>query len=155
MEQIDIPVDAANDLLKITKKANKTEASVGDIVTYEVNITNERTITVTNVYLSDILPPGFKYIKESAMLDSQRLTLEPTGGRNKQFSIGSVMANQTRTLKYQLVVGAGVVFGDYPNTAKAAYINGRVISNEAKIKVKIVPDALFDYATILGKVETA
>ncbi|MCK4908664.1 MAG: hypothetical protein KAS70_02080, partial [Planctomycetes bacterium] len=43
-------------------------------------------------------------------------------------------------------------FGEYKNKARAMYRGGFVISNEAIRKVKVLPDPIFDYSTIIGKV---
>ncbi|MCK5579484.1 MAG: hypothetical protein KAI63_08180, partial [Planctomycetes bacterium] len=43
-------------------------------------------------------------------------------------------------------------FGEYKNKARAMYANKFVISNEAIRKVKVLPDPVFDYSTIIGKV---
>ena len=59
---------------------------------------------------------------------------------------------QTKTLRYQLVVGAGVGSGNYENSAFAKYSNGLVISNHATATVKIGIDPLFDAGTLIGKV---
>ncbi|MFH1227625.1 MAG: right-handed parallel beta-helix repeat-containing protein, partial [Planctomycetota bacterium] len=160
---IDIPLDATSNLVKITKKANKKEVSVGEVVTYEVKVSNESTTRLKDVYVHDITPPGLKYVKNSAVAkignadwSRQGGTLEPTGGATKMFSLGNLTAKGTSTdtitLRYQLVVGAGALFGEYKNIASAAYYNGREISNEAIAKVRVIPDPLFDYSTIIGKV---
>ena len=56
------------------------------------------------------------------------------------------------TLQYQLVVGAGVNYGTYENTAVAVDTNGTTnfnddvpLSVQASTTVKVVHDALFDF----------
>jgi uncharacterized repeat protein (TIGR01451 family) len=155
----DIPLDPGNTLLKITKRANKPEASIGDIVTYEIKIENLQAWTVAGVYIKDILPAGFKYVDASGLVTratgSQASEPSvPTGdtGRTRLFNVGDIAGNAVVYLRYQLVVGTGVVFGEYRNTALAQYVSGQVISNQASHKIKVVPDPVFDYATIIGKV---
>jgi MSHA biogenesis protein MshQ len=128
-------------LLKVTKDANKKEVVVGDVVTYTITIQNETASDVTNVYLEDKIPAGFKYISGKAILDNIAIS-DPTGNRPLTFNIGTVSANSTRTLKYQLVVGSGVTFGNYENSAWAKYSDGTVISNKATETVKVVPEGI-------------
>ena len=149
--EMDHPVDSNNLLLKVKKDANKKNVSIGDIVTYTVTIQNPASGDVTNVYLEDKIPAGFKYISGKAILDNAGIP-DPTGNRPLTFNIGTVTAGQTRTLKYQLIVGSGVSFGNYENTAFAKYSDGTVISNNTSETVKVVPDPLFDLGTIIGKV---
>jgi uncharacterized repeat protein (TIGR01451 family) len=148
---MDHPVDASTNLLKVTKKANKEEAHVGEIITYTVTIESRTSTNVEEVYITDRIPPGFKYIEDRAILDGQKIS-DPEGDRPIIFSIGTVKPEQTRILKYQLIVGSGVSFSKYENSVWANYSNGTIISNVAHEEVKIVPDPLFDLGTVIGKV---
>lgn len=148
---INLPLDVQNSLLKIEKDANKKEVVVGDIITYTVTIKNETAGDITNAYVEDKIPPGFKYISGKAILDNVAIS-DPTGNRPLTFNIGTVSAGSTRTLKYQLVVGSGVTFGNYENSCFAKYSDGTRISNTATETVKVVPDPLFDLGTVIGKV---
>ena len=148
---IDQPLDSSSALLKVSKDANKKEVAIGDVVTYTVTIQNTTASAVTSVYLEDKIPAGFKYISGKAILDNAAI-FDPTGNRPLTFNIGTVSGDTTKTLKYQLVVGSGVTFGNYENTAFAKYSDGTVISNNATETVKVVPDPLFDLGTTIGKV---
>ncbi len=149
--EMDQPMSPTANLLRIEKGANKKEVTVGEVVTYTVTIENVSSNSVTNVYLEDKIPAGFKYIKGKVILDDM-LILDPTGGRPLSFNIGTLSAGQIRTLKYQLVVGSGVTLGDYKNKAWAKYFDGTVISNQAVKTVKVISEPLFDLGTVIGKV---
>jgi len=149
--EMDHPMDSNSALLKITKDANKKEVAIGDIITYTVTIKNETASDVTSVYLEDKIPAGFKYLDGKAILDGAQIS-DPTGNRPLTFNIGTISTGQTRTLKYQLVVGSGVTFGNYENKAFAKSIDGTIISNHVTETVKVIPDALFDLGTVIGKV---
>ncbi len=151
VQQIDLPMDGANTLLRITKTANKSEVSVGDIVMYTINIQNISPIVVNQVLINDQTPPGFKYIKDRVLLNSAP-TSEPSGQRPLVFNVGSIGIGASAVLQYQLVVGSGVTMGNYQNTATARYASGLVISNPAQASVKIVPDPVFDLGSVIGKV---
>jgi uncharacterized repeat protein (TIGR01451 family) len=149
--EIDQPVDTSDATIRLTKEANRSKAVVGDIVTYTVTMQNTASDSVSGITLDDIIPAGFKYINGRAILDDTSIT-DPTGTRPLSFNIGTITAGATRTLKYQLVVGSGVGFGEYTNVAQAKNSGGLPISNTAREKVSIVPDPLFDLGTVIGKV---
>ncbi|MBI3314622.1 MAG: DUF11 domain-containing protein [Candidatus Omnitrophica bacterium] len=150
--EMDHPLDANGFLLRIEKDANKNEARIGDVVTYTVKIENlSSDNAVNNVVLDDRIPPGFKYLSNRVLLDGVPLT-EPSGQRPLLFSIGTVPAGATMTLRYQLIIGSGVMAGPYENRAVARYSNGLIISNYATETVKVVLDPLFDLGTVIGKV---
>ncbi|MEW6095090.1 MAG: SdrD B-like domain-containing protein [bacterium] len=148
---MDLPMDPSAALLRIEKDANKKEVSIGDIVTYTVTIQNPTASDVTSVNLEDKIPAGFKYINGKALLDGIPIQ-DPKGYRPLTFNIGTVKAGETRTLKYQLVVGSGVAFDKYENRAIAKYSDGTIISNNASETVKVIHDPLFDLGTVIGKV---
>lgn len=149
--EMDHPLDANRTLLRIKKEVNKKEVVIGDILTYTVTIENRNTFDVNNVFLEDLIPGGFKYIEDRAILDNRDIP-DPTGNRPITFYIGTVSGGQTRVLKYQLIVGSGVALGDYKNKAVAKYADGTIISNRDSETVKVVLDPLFDLGTIVGKV---
>ncbi len=150
--EMDHPVDGNAFLLRIEKSANKSEAKIGEVVTYTITIQNlSGSNIVNNILLEDRIPPGFKYLPNRVLLDGVPLS-EPAGQRPLVFSIGTIGIGQTMTLKYQLVVGSGVTSGSYENTAAARYDNGVIISNNATSTVKVILDPLFDLGTVIGKV---
>ena len=51
------------------------------------------------------------------------------------FEVNNLAANQTRILKYQMIVGAGVSFGTYENRATAISNLGGTLSNTAGFEV--------------------
>ncbi len=61
-EAFDMPPTC--DILSI-KKTAETEASAGSIITYNFEIKNRRSVTVSNVQVSDQLPPNTTYINGS------------------------------------------------------------------------------------------
>jgi hypothetical protein len=152
IREIDLPIDGNAALLHIIKTANKTEASIGDIVMYTVNIQNLSALNaVDGVFLHDNIPPGFKYIKNRVILNGSPIS-EPAGQRPLIFNVGNVPPAATVILQYQLVIGSGVSMGLYNNTALAEFFNGLVISNPAQVAVKIVPNPVFDLGNVIGKV---
>ncbi len=149
--EIDLPMDPSADLLRIEKSANKSEARIGDVVTYTITMENTGIIDAVDTRIHDKIPAGFKYIKDRVTLDGVPIA-EPTGNRPLVFDVGTVAVGQTKVLKYQLVIGSGVVVGDYQNVAIARHISGLQISNIATEAVTVILDPLFDLGTTIGKV---
>ncbi len=153
-------------VLEITKRANKKEVTVGDVVTYTVEIKNKTTKDVISVRLLDLIPPNFKYLKGSTRMNGAALP-DPGGNRPMAFDIGIVPALVDANgngradpgepgyfvLGYQLVVGSGATPRTYVNTAVATDVCDECrISGEASAQVTVVLDPVFDLGTIIGKV---
>lgn len=149
--EMDHPMDASANLIRLQKDVNKSEVRIGEVVTYTINIESLAKVPLVGIYIDDRIPPGFKYIQNRVTLDGTPIS-DPTGQRPLRFNIGNIAAGATHTLKYQLVVGAGVTVGEYTNAAKAVYASGYVISNTATKSTKVVLDPLFDMGTVIGKV---
>ncbi len=148
---IDHPVDGTGNIIRIIKTANKKEARIGEVVTYTVLMESKARATIIDVFLKDLIPPGFKYIENRVTLDGVPIA-DPSSSRPIVFDIGDFTAGQTKTLKYQLIIGSGVTPGEYENKAYAQYADGTYLSNVSRATVKIVLDPLFDMGTLIGKV---
>jgi uncharacterized repeat protein (TIGR01451 family) len=150
--RMDQPLDGNSFMFKVEKKANKTEAKIGEVVTYTVTIESLMEFdTVFMASLVDVIPPGFKFMNGRAQLDGIPMA-EPTGNRPLWFVPGDFAPKQKKILRYQLVIGSGVAPGNYENTASMKYTNGLVLSNRSTQTVKVTLDPLFDAGTVFGKV---
>lgn len=165
--------------LFITKEALKTGAQVGDVVEYEVIIQNNNESEFKGVKLVDRYPAGFAYVQGSTEMtksgpDGQFDTADdvyskedPTVTRSMTFNVGDMLAyggaekiiTEKVRIRYLLRVTVGVTFGKYVNTAVAmtppeGQVSGALVakSNTATATVEILPDKLFDSASIIGKV---
>jgi uncharacterized repeat protein (TIGR01451 family) len=159
-------VESQGIVLELDHLARKSTALVGEIVPYTVAIRNTVASDVDSVNIEVRIPPGFKYVDESARLNggAAAATVDADGLR---VPIGDVPAltddngNGTadpgeaghRSLTYQLVIGAGAHPGIYVGRAIARdYCDVCVISNEAEAGVEVAVDPDFDLGTIIGKV---
>ncbi|MGR5210576.1 hypothetical protein ACPV4A_08495 [Vibrio rotiferianus] len=171
-------------MLNVTKVVNKSEASVGEVVEYEVVITNDNDNAFTGVRLVDRYPGGFAYIPDSTEMvnsgpdgvfdtsDDIQITVEPTKTNQLFFDVGdmniygkgdSKTADSVR-IRYLMRVSVGATFGVYTNTAwaeappaesfsaQSATTSYVVKSNQASATVEVMPDKVFDTASIIGKV---
>lgn len=148
-----IPVDPVlQGALRVRKTTPKLNVSKGDLVPYTIEVTNTLAVTVPDVAVRDLVPAGFKYRNESARVDG--VAREPRmDGRVLTWPDLTFAPNQTRTVQLVLVIGSGVGEGEYTNNAWALnQIADRVVSNTGTAVVRIVPDATFDCADLIGKV---
>lgn len=153
-----VPLVVPKDI-KIDKRANRKQASVGDTVVYSVSLENVSSITQKAIGVNDKLPPGFRYVDGSARYNGAVIKPVKISGNSLHFDLGDMESGAKHQLQYQLAIGSGVNFGTYTNTAMAVATLATVdlsddipISAESQASVKVVPSALFDLATIIGKV---
>ena len=166
---IDPILDSA---LVVLKTSPVTKTRRGDLVPYTVQVTNTLSGLIPDVDLIDFVPPGFKYVSDSAFIDG--VQVEPQqNGRELRWAGLSFNGNQVREMKLILVAGAGVKEGLYTNlawvvdgivapavqgaeasaaVAEAVDSAGLRVSNVSQVSLDLVPDTVFDYAEILGKV---
>lgn len=149
------------DLIKIIKKSNKNEVSVGDLVGYEISIKNEKLIgSVSKFTIEDILPTGFRYKENTSRIfirdennKYKKLKVEPKLQGNKLiYYIDKLEAQKEIKITYLLKVSTGITPGEYENLVMAKNKKGEKISNLGRALVNVKLDSLFDTSTILGKV---
>ena len=148
-----IPLDPVTEgAFTVAKTTPKVNVSVGQLVPYTITVSNNLAANLPNMEIEDQIPPGFKYKRGSASLDGVRT--EPTiDGRQLTWPGLTFNANQKRTIRLLMIVGAGVSEGDYINRAWAE--NGFIqalASNIATAKVRVTADPTFDCAGVIGKV---
>jgi uncharacterized repeat protein (TIGR01451 family) len=149
-----VPLDPASltgGAVRLTKRADRATASVGGLVAYTITIENTTNLRLPALEVRDTPPAGFSYVDGSARLDGTATGLAVRGPRPLVFSGIDLNAGQRRTLRYVLRVGAGVVRGEYPNTA-GTFLLGAGVGNADTARVSVIADPTFDDTSILGKV---
>jgi large repetitive protein len=121
-------------------------------VPYTITVTNVFGAPLSNISIVDNFPAGFKYVKDSARLNSK--SVEPSvNGLNLTWDNLDLQVNQTHTIKLLLVVGSGVSEGEYVNRAVVINtVTGDAISGQATATVEVIPDPTFDCTDVIGKV---
>ncbi|MFA5793920.1 MAG: PQQ-binding-like beta-propeller repeat protein [Candidatus Brocadiia bacterium] len=148
------PADPAN--IVLSKKANKQYITIGEIITYNITVSNftSTTDTSNNNIVIDTIPAGFRYIPGSSVIDGVNLADPVITGTALTFpDLDAIAPGQTKTLSYQLIAGSGLAKGRYVNSAYCDYFD--VIwktSNTASEEVMVIDDPLFDLGTIMGRV---
>ncbi|HRH04242.1 MAG TPA: SdrD B-like domain-containing protein [Burkholderiaceae bacterium] len=141
--------------LFIRKVADKANAEIGDVVTYQLTVrsTKIRGAAVVN----DKLPLGFTLISKTVRVStggSYVAAPDPVGapGPNLAFSINIPAKNQDVVIEYKVRIGLGADRGDGVNSAQALMRNYNLQSMIAKAKVKVTGGVFTREACIVGKV---
>ena len=170
---VDIPVDSGLiGGLFVQKTAQRAVVEIGEMLDYSVSVNNKTgfALDLSDVFLTDTLPPGFSYIPGSARREGKPLA-DPQGGSGPRlvFNLGRMKRDQTIAVTYRVRVGPGAMQGDGINRVIASYRLGAANigpgsglpgsgnglyseSNMATAKVDIVGGVFSDRAYIVGKV---
>jgi uncharacterized repeat protein (TIGR01451 family) len=145
----------------LRKSSARLNVVRGELVPYTITATNTSMLTLNNVVVIDSMPPGFRYVPNSARISgptaavgSPTTPITPTvNGNDLAFPIARFAPRDVYTITLLLSPGVGVGEGEYVNRALVRTdIRGGALSNLADATVKIVADALFDCTDIIGKV---
>jgi uncharacterized repeat protein (TIGR01451 family) len=143
------PITFATPMLRVTKAAQPSQVSVGELVRYTVTVENVGTTPFIGLTLVDLIPAGFTYVSGSERMSNGSPLVE--GERPVNFSDIDVAAGELVTLNYILRVGAGVTAGAYPNVVTPTRL-GTQVADPATATVQVVADPDFEQTTIIGKV---
>lgn len=156
--RIDIPKDPNTTVgsgLVLTKETNSDFVGIGELVEYTLTIeVKESTAAHTNVEITDVLPRGLRFVKDSASSENIANLQQPaisSNARELKFFVGTVTANAPVTIKYLAKVGINTLPGTAINTAIAQDGLGNVSNNsQASIQIK---DDLYQYSNqIIGQI---
>ena len=149
-----IPIDPVlGSAVSITKTTPKVHVSRGELVPYEIVVSNQLGADIAGLGIVDDLPPGFKYVEGSARVNGVPREPDDAQGGSLVWDDLGIRALQTKTLGLLLAVGAGVGEGEHTNRALAINTpTGTRISAIARATVQVVPDPTFDCTDVIGKV---
>jgi uncharacterized repeat protein (TIGR01451 family) len=148
-----IPLDPRlGGAVAVSKTTPMLNVSRGQLVPYEIRISNSFGADLNDITVVDRFPAGFHYVEGSARFDN--VETEPViAGRELVWSNLTLLTDGRHTIKLLLAVGAGVTEGDFVNRAQAmSSLTGIALSEEAEATVRIVPDPTFDCTDVTGKV---
>jgi uncharacterized repeat protein (TIGR01451 family) len=110
--------------LQIIKSADHSQAEIGDIITYRVEVHNPTAADVHDVIVTDRLPPSFHYADGSALIsigNAPEQPIQPQISDNQlQFRMAEIPHGATAHLLYRVRIGANAREGDQMNTAYAS-----------------------------------
>lgn len=152
---IDLPVDPPGSDLTVTKTADMSGASIGDIVHYTVTVQNMGKTDVASLAIIDLMPRGVSYVKGSATIGGKK-TPDPlvSGAGKLTFTSGGLAAGASVALTYGASIGPDSPNGDGINTAFAVgtTATGTLVSNRAQVKLVINEGVFTSNGLIIGKV---
>ena len=172
---VDIPLDPSSTttsgILVLNKQVEVDQAAVGDVLAYQIDLTSNHDSDLYTAEIIDLLPYGFRYVKNSAWLEinDQRIEMpEPVsyGGNLLTFSVRQLSGGvpqalpltpgTTVTLHYGLRLSAGAADSDGINKAYASantQSGFTYYSNQDEARVKVRNEGvLSDRAMVFGKV---
>ncbi|MGE6575092.1 hypothetical protein [Paenibacillus xylanexedens] len=94
-----IPISA--DDVTVIKAASELQAIVGDVVTYTLVVQNNDAVDVTDVSLTDPVPPASIFVTGSVTIDGISV---PGADPNTIINIGTLAANGSVTITFQVTV---------------------------------------------------
>ena len=141
--------------LFLEKRANVTNAELGDSVEYSLRVKSVGG-TTNNVTITDNLPLGFKLIAGTVRMIRSGVTsgvVDPTGapGPVLTYAVGKVGNKEVVEIRYRLRLGIGADLGDGINRAqaKAPFATSSLI---ASVKVLVTRGVFTRDACVVGKV---
>ncbi len=143
--------------LKVVKSGNKKVAEIGDVVTYQVVVSNSSpTFDISKITVNDRLPHSFKYFKNSSRYNGKPIltTVDLSNGLLTWDISDTLQSSKSATLTYQVVLGADALESDGINTAYAGgIISGQLISAvPSSWTVTVKPGVFTEKGLIIGKV---
>ncbi|HAY06271.1 MAG TPA: DUF11 domain-containing protein [Hyphomonas sp.] len=148
----DVPLDPGGELV-LTKSVRSATASPGDVIGYEIQVTNRNSAALP-LRIEDTFPHGFRLMPGSVRRNDAPLTdvaLTPDGSA-MIVNAGLIGQGQTTVIHYMLTLSAGARTGPAVNRAIAVDLSGNPLSNRAEASVEVIEDLLRSRATLLGRI---
>src|SRR5690606_7594328 len=116
--------------ITVTKQANLRFIRIGETVSYTLGVTNNAPAKVSGLRLTDLAPPGFRYVAGSATLDGVAIT-PLLDGRQIVFDNLSLDGKQKLEIRLELTALSSAGPGRHVNTAIATDADGNRLAAEA------------------------
>ncbi|MBI2944564.1 MAG: DUF11 domain-containing protein [Candidatus Wallbacteria bacterium] len=140
-------------VLLITKRANQTVASPGDILSYQIDVQNLSGVVATGVVVTDTPPPSFTLLAGSATVNGTRVA-DPAGRGTFTIPVPNIAGGTTAVITYRLAVGPNADRSRSVNSATVvATIGGAsVVSGPAQASVEINKGIFYEESILVGRV---
>jgi uncharacterized repeat protein (TIGR01451 family) len=147
--------------IQITKSGDRASAEPGDTVIYRLAIKNLSEVSVNNLTVTDTLPQGLQFRKDSAKAEMGETPVAVTATTNGptitfQFPNVNLPAGQTVTVAYAVTLTPDAVRGSGANSAS---VSAQRSDNQTPLKdgpaifrIRIRPGIVSDCGTIIGRV---
>ncbi|HAP37069.1 MAG TPA: hypothetical protein DCQ28_14505 [Bacteroidetes bacterium] len=144
--------------LTVLKTANKKVAEIGDVVTYQIQISNSSPQFVSTIGVYDIMPYAFRYVKNSARFNGKAVepTFNSTLNQMEWLNLSdTIQSGKSGYLVYQLAVSADALESEGLNTVHASAVsNGgiQLVSAPSYWQIDVRPGVFTNKGLIIGKV---
>ncbi len=138
--------------LRVQARTNKPVLTLGEAAILTVDAENLGGAISSLFDLRNILPPGFRYVGGTAVINGVKV--EPVMQGNTLTWPKQILGpGQQLELNFLVVAGAGAYPGSYKDSVYGTdNLSGVTISNVATVGFRVDPDPLFTQSWILGKV---
>ncbi|WP_281888759.1 DUF11 domain-containing protein [Paenibacillus sp. YYML68] len=110
---IGLQIDVNAPQFEAVKSADVTFAKPGDVITYQIEITNTGSTEANVVFMFDAAPVGTTLVPNSVTIDG----VPQPGADPSNLSLGTIEPEQTVVVEYQLLVTCNPASGQYVNQA--------------------------------------
>ena len=165
-----VPLDPLASQVHLDKRADRPDATLGEIVNYTITVQNRSARDLTAaagqaLFVADAPARGLTYLPGHAVAqvakgtDVKRFAVSGGGfqdrapdGRQVRFGPFDLPAGATLTVVYQVVIGVDTREGVYQNRAVAVDAAGVELSNDDVVKLRVKNDPIFDEGLLIGRV---
>ncbi|MGB0844065.1 MAG: prealbumin-like fold domain-containing protein [Alphaproteobacteria bacterium] len=165
-----IPLDPKSTLdeMSLVKTTSSTSAAIGDIVSFELLISNDGQYPTSNFNVVDNLPSSLAYVPNTAVLSvdiddgsQQTLRLEPSENSSGlvwkiqsslQTPFNSIPANKSVKITYVTRIVTNSSNGIIQNSAQLQDTNGNALSRVSQARVTLASEPVFQCSALIGRV---
>ncbi|TYB97768.1 MAG: DUF11 domain-containing protein [Kosmotoga sp.] len=91
--------------IELSKTATPSKVKVGDRIHYTIKVTNPSSIaSLTNIVIEDTIPAGTEYVKDSALVNSEKTTAVYDDGKLYFKELPSIKPGETIIVEYDLLL---------------------------------------------------
>lgn len=104
--------------LSATKSVSKAYATIGDVLTYTVNILNNGNVLAKNVNFRDVIPNGLTFVDGSVTINN---VAYPSYNPYASFTIGNIVSGDSAVVKFEATVTSLPTLSLVSNTAELTF----------------------------------
>jgi uncharacterized repeat protein (TIGR01451 family) len=147
--------------LELIKSTTSTIVNYGDVIPWKLTLTNKYTTDVSDILVTDALPVGLIYVKNSSRVDgvAQEPVIDTTSQPGRQvlkWTIAKLLKDKAVIIDFNTILTAAFKGSVLENTAEAAgkssSTNVTVKAPRAVAAVKLLPGPFSGDALVLGRV---
>ncbi len=145
-------------ILIVNKTVDRSQAEIGDVANYRIEIGNSSVAPILNVLVYDNLPASFSYVPGTGRISRNGVSvpIEPVVSQDLlEFRIGDLASGENVSLHYRVRIGANANQGDNYNSA---VVSGRFPSDELAVSdvsralVKVSPGLFSMQQFVIGRI---